>query len=224
MSQRSVKSLLKNSLVGTDGEIGRCKDVLFCETNWVLRYFVIDTHKWLPFGQKLVISPISVNLEKSNTDTLSVSLTKDQIKGSPPLAEHEPVSREYEKAMFQYYGYGQYWMGPDVWGSYPQPAGLVGGGIDALEEEIESENHLRSVGEIDNYRLRCGEQMIGHVIDFIFDESTWRISHVVVDTQNWPGGRGQHLLPVTEVESVEWSARAVTTHLSPQQLSTLDAP
>lgn len=222
MSSKSVKSMLNAGLAATDGDIGRCKDCLFEEHSWVLRYLVVDTHKWLPFGRKLVISPISVNLNEFTDDTLAVALTQDQIKNSPPLAEHEPVSRKYEKLLFQYYGYGQYWTGLGLWGAYARPDALVETTPDdALQEEAEKEGYLRSVNELEHYRVKCGENAVGHIVDFMFDEQTWTITAAVIETDNWPGGHGQRLLPVSDIDSIEWLGRYVSTTLTPEKIATL---
>ena len=56
---RSVKSMEGYVLRATDGDIGRCKDFLFDDEFWTVRYMVADTRKWLP-GRKVLISPISL--------------------------------------------------------------------------------------------------------------------------------------------------------------------
>lgn len=214
--------MLNSSLAATDGSIGVCKDALFEEDSWVLRYLVVDTHKWLPFGRKLVISPISVDLADSTDDTLAITLTRDQIKNSPSLSEHEPVSRKYEKLLYQYYGYGQYWMGLGLWGAYAQPGSLIETTPEeVLREEAEKEGHLRSIMELEHYRLKCGENVVGHIIDFVFDEQTWSITAVVIDTENWPHGHGQRLLPVNKIDRIEWIGRYISTTLTMEELSEL---
>ena len=57
---QSIKDLKGYVLRATDGEIGRCKDFLFDDRHWTIRYMVADTHKWLP-GRKVLISPISLD-------------------------------------------------------------------------------------------------------------------------------------------------------------------
>lgn len=223
MRGRSVKHMLNATIAATDGDIGRCKDGLFEEDSWVLRYLVVDTHKWLPFGHKLVISPISVDLADSTDHTLAIRLTREQIKNSPPLSEHEPVSRKYEKLLYQYYGYGQYWMGLGLWGAYAQPDSLVEATPeDVLREEVEQEGHLRSIVELEHYRVKCGENVVGHVVDFIFDEQTWSITAAVIDTENWPHGHGQHLLPVNKIDGIEWIGRYLSTTLATEEISELE--
>lgn len=223
MVGQSLKSMLNTDISAIDGDIGRCKDYLFEEFSWVLRYLVVDTHKWLPFGRKLVISPISVDLNRSNAEKLFLRLTRDQIKNSPPLAEHEPVSRKYEKYLFQHYGYGQYWMGPGLWGAYTRPDALIEP-EDSLPDKAETESHLRSVQELEHYRVKCGEHTVGHIVDFVFNEDTWSISAAVIDTENWPRGRGQRLLPVNNIAGIEWLGRCVHTDLPPEKIVLLPEP
>ena len=49
---RSVKGMLIYGLEAVDGDIGRCRDFLFDDRQWVVRYAVVDTGKWLP-GRKV---------------------------------------------------------------------------------------------------------------------------------------------------------------------------
>jgi hypothetical protein len=45
---RSIKEVKGYMLRAGDGDIGRCKDFLFNDKSWVIRYMVADTGKWLP--------------------------------------------------------------------------------------------------------------------------------------------------------------------------------
>ena len=54
---RSMRAMLHAELRALDGGIGRCKDFLFDDKTWTIRYMVADTRKWLP-GRKVFISPL----------------------------------------------------------------------------------------------------------------------------------------------------------------------
>ena len=45
-------------LTAEDGDIGRCKDFLFDDRYWTIRYMVADTGKWLP-GRKALLAQIA---------------------------------------------------------------------------------------------------------------------------------------------------------------------
>jgi len=50
---RSVKEVKGYMIQAKDGKIGRCKDFLFDDEIWTIRYMVADTGTWLP-GKKVL--------------------------------------------------------------------------------------------------------------------------------------------------------------------------
>lgn len=220
---RSLNDISGYELQGSDEEIGRCKDFLFEDLLWVIRYMVVDTNLWLPFGQKVLISPISLGDPDWNNDVFPINLSLEQVKSSPSLEEHQPISHQYESELFKYYGYGYYWIGNDIWGSSSRPTPFVDS--DKLEDTslLKTEDrHLRSVQEIKGYEIQTTDQKIGHIVDFIFNTDNWAIPYVVIDTNNWlPGGR-KVIVSHQCFESVNWAARSLTVNLSSQTI--LDSP
>jgi hypothetical protein len=66
-----------------------------------------------------------------------------------------------------------------------------------------SDPHLRSTREVIGYHLQASDGTIGHVVDFILDDTTWAIRSVVVDTGTWwPGKRV--VLPWQRIENIHW--------------------
>ena len=43
--------------------------------------------------------------------------------------------------------------------------------------------------KVRGFHLHASDGPIGHVDDFLFDEQTWAIRYLVIDTSNWIGGR-----------------------------------
>jgi hypothetical protein len=105
---RSLNELKNYILEATDGEIGRCKDFLFDDAEWSIRYMVADTRKWLP-GRKVLISPESLSQPDWFRKRFPVPLSRQQIKESPPLEDDEPVFRQYEDLLYNHYGIPPYW-------------------------------------------------------------------------------------------------------------------
>ena len=105
---RSVKEVEGYMLRARDGDIGRCKDFLFDDEIWVIRYMVADTGKWLP-SRKVLISPdwiVSIQwLERE----VAVDLNVEEIKESPEYDPSAPVNREYEARLYDFYGRPKYW-------------------------------------------------------------------------------------------------------------------
>jgi hypothetical protein len=189
----------------------------------MVRYLVIDTGKWLP-GRKVVIPPLALNPLKPGDFILSALLTKQQVQNSPPLAQHAPVSRQYEEVLFSYFFWKPYWS---------VPTGGLGPVHDPLEpsdsaqseaaersgsqEEPSGDPHLRSCDEVIGYHIRAADGDIGHVEDFILDADDWILRYFVVDTRNWLPGR-RVLLATSWIDAIRWSDREVEVDSTKDQI------
>lgn len=215
---RSIDSLTGYRLSASDGEIGRCRDFLFDDRDWTLRYMVADTGGWLS-SRKVLISPLALLTPDWATQHFPVALTREQIEQSPPLDAHAPVSREYEIAYHQYFAMPYYWAGAERWGAYPDPAGVVRPVPTPPPEpppELEPQDrHLRSTAEVAGYGVHTDEGEAGSLHDFIVDDSSWEIRFLVIDTRRWlPGGKV--LVPADLIDSVDWTRREVHCRLDPE--------
>ena len=212
---RELNEITGNVLEAEDGEIGRCKDFLFDDELWTIRYMVADTGKWLP-GRKVLISPISLGEPDWNSRLFPLKLTKEQIENSPSLDSDAPVSRQFESKWFGYYGYPYYWGGAGVWGMEPYPGPLFSRKRENAEmgpDAAEGDPCLRSAIEVSGYHIRATDDEIGHVQDFILDDETWTIRYMVVDTRNWLPGRKVLVAPVW-INSVDWAENRVNIDLA----------
>ncbi|MGE5138284.1 MAG: PRC-barrel domain-containing protein, partial [Rudaea sp.] len=54
---------------------------------------------------------------------------------------------------------------------------------------------------------------IGHLEDLIFDEESFRINYLVVDTGGWLGGK-KVIVPPSWVKDVEWSTGGIPVDLA----------
>ena len=52
---------------------------------------------------------------------LPVSVTREQVRRSPDVDSHKPVSRQHEIEQCAYYGYPYYWGGSGIWGDGMRP-------------------------------------------------------------------------------------------------------
>jgi uncharacterized protein YrrD len=223
---RSI-SEIKGSTIQPVGEaIGSVKEAFFDDEAWTVRYLVVETGTWLS-GREVLISPYSVRhpLELGPDKVIAVALTRDQVKNSPPVDTHMPVSRQQEQETLGYYGYPDYWGGGDLWamGAFPvlpQPALPESPGYAPLirKEVPPGDAHLRSTKEVSGYDIQASDGSIGHVKDFIFDDESWAIRYLVVDTRNWwPGGR-KVLLGTRWIDRIDWSASNVFTTLTREEV------
>lgn len=220
---RRIESLRGFTLAARDGDIGRCKDFLFDDRDWAVRYMVAKTGGWLT-GHEVLISPVSLQQPAWSTDHFPVDLTKEQIEQAPPLEKHAPVSRTYEMAYHEYYSLPFYWVGADLWGAYPDPAGMIHPVPDAPPEtqappeDIDpAEGHLRSCEEVIGYDIRSSDGSSESIADMLLDDRSWALRFLVVDTRTWlPGGKV--VIPTADLADVDWVDRWVTTGLSEDQI------
>ena len=213
----TYKQLKHFSIHATDKDIGGIRDVLFDDESFVIRYLVADTNTWLPMSRKVVISPISVSDINAEEETVDVNMDADTLKNSPSIDEHKPVSREYEETLFRYFGYGYYWIGPGAWGDFSHPTELAQPKVmDEAQNDLSqhTDNHLRACGEVSGYEVSTSDDNVGHITDFVFDNSNWAMTLLIVDTHNWlPGGKKLALLP-KDISALDWSSHQVTVNLS----------
>ena len=217
---RSYNELKNYVLEATDGEIGRCKDFLFDDTNWIIRYMVADSRKWLP-GRKVLISPSFLDKPDWLWKRFPVNLSRQQIKECPPLETDQPVSRQYESRWSDHYGLPRYWLGPTGTGVVYHPTGE---GAQRAASDLKDkpgtkseDSHLRSVNEVVGYHIQASDDEIGHVADLLVADQVWALNYIVVDTRNWLPGR-KVLVSPQWANNVSWSERKVFFELSKEQV------
>ena len=100
---RSAIEVQRYGVRATDGDIGSIYDFWVDTKNWNIRYLIVDTGDWLP-GKKVLVSPHWINEVIWKDAVVATSLSTDEIKNSPEYDSRVPVSADYERKLFQYYG------------------------------------------------------------------------------------------------------------------------
>jgi hypothetical protein len=207
-----AKKLIGNKLQAIDGDIGKVKQFYFDDNHWVVRYLVADTGGW-PAGNQVLLSPYALQSIDNKTGKIGVNLTKKQIENGPPLTTDRPISQQFERAYYDYYGWPIYWGGMLAWStSHTLMRNSEKWNIPHLEGK-KWNPHLRSTEEVIGYHIEATDGDIGHVHDFIIDEETWSIRYLVVDTKNWWLGK-KVLISPQWIERVSWTLKKVFINLS----------
>jgi uncharacterized protein YrrD len=235
---RSVKSLEGYAVGATDGPIGQVQDFYFDDQAWVVRYVVVESGDWLA-SRKVLISPIAIPRERWADGMLHVSLTKKQVKDSPDIDTEKPVSRQHEMQFSSYYDYPYYWGGEGFWGGGMYPNLLMPGyagfgseprtssekeraGVRAdVGRRSKGDPHLRSCRAVMRYHVHASDGDIGHVEGALFDDETWAVRYLIVNTSNWWLGH-QVLVAPQWIQDVSWSESMVSVNMTRQQIK--DAP
>jgi len=207
--QFNINSLIGRKVEATDGNIGEVVEFYFDDKTWTVRYLIVKTGNWLS-GRKVLISTVALINGFLEDGSFPVNLTKEQIIKSPDIDTDEPVSRQHEIELYNYYAWDNYWGSGFYGGGYMLPATFYA----PIEEEIkrasadgdkhpEGDQHLRSSERVTGYHIHANDGEIGHVADFIADSYNWKIDFIVIDTHNWIGGK-KVLADVKHIKEIEW--------------------
>lgn len=105
---RSVREVAGYSIFATDEKVGHVEDFILSDEDWIVRYLVVNAGNWLS-GRRVLISPEWVHEILWRDRTVVVDLTKDEIRGSPPYDPNQPVNRQDETHLYDFYGRPKYW-------------------------------------------------------------------------------------------------------------------
>jgi sporulation protein YlmC with PRC-barrel domain len=222
----TVNDLINLSIRAADGEIGSVEDVYFDDEQWKVRYFVVDTGKWLP-GRLVLISPFSVMRVDWENGTIDVDMNREKVKSSPDVDTAMPISRREQIEYHRHFGWPHYWpstgvLGPGMAAGSAAEAPMVPPGLDEEigreEEELsEEEAHLRSAAEMIGYGILAQDGDIGQVDDFLVEEEDWSIQSLVVETSSWWSG-SEVVIPPGSVGKIDWAGQTVTVNLKRQEI------
>lgn len=219
--KRSIVSMTGYALKETDGEIGKVEDFYFDDQSWTIHYIIVKTGNWFS-GKKVLISPAIIQKQDWGNKEFSVGLTQKQIENSPDIDTDKPVSRQQEEQLSSYYKWGGYW-GDDT---YAHGAGIFGMMPDELydngntpPENVPANNsenndlHLRSTEEILGYNIHATDDQIGKVVDYIVDDTTWKINFLVIETGSWLDSR-KVLIANKWIKEVNWDNSVVVVDIT----------
>lgn len=212
---RSGKQLSSFSLQGTDDDLGSIDDLYFDDAEWRVRYFVVKTGGWLS-GKKVLLSPTALTGAPEDNDVIHLDLTTEQISNSPDVDLAKPVSRQMEVDLHTHYGWAYFGYGA-MGGMEKQPPYPRSGETAGDQTE---DPHLRSMDEVTGYRIQATDEAVGHVEDFIVDDTTWAVRFMVVDTAPlWFGKKV--LISPQDIAWVKWADQQVALHLPKDRVQDL---
>jgi hypothetical protein len=234
---RNASGINGYAIAASDGELGTVSDFLFDDANWLVRWLVVDTGKWLSGRKVLLPTSVLGHLDPKRRE-FSVRLTMQQVKDSPDIDAEQSVSRQMETNVYDYYGWSPYWgTGFNMGGFGYLPGGnsyLTGSmaasaaseaGVLAEENPPPRRNdgdpHLRSIEAITGYHIRARDGEIGHVEDFLIEDADWSIHYLVVDTKNWWPGK-KVLISPRSVGEIDWTDKLVNLDVDRQRVK--DSP
>jgi hypothetical protein len=219
MRLRNAKNLHGFKIHAIDGELGTADQFYFDDETWAIRYLIVKTGGWFN-GRSVLISPISIASVDWEAERVNVALTMNQVKASPDIDTHKPVSRQHESDYLGYYGYPNYWGGPYLWGSAYAPSELaisISRSVEHVANSQSADSHLRSTHEVSGYEIHATDGQLGHVNGFVIDEVTWAIRYIEASTGYWWPGKNALLAPAW-IQRVSWLDSEVHVNLTREQI------
>ncbi|MGA2711362.1 MAG: PRC-barrel domain-containing protein [Steroidobacteraceae bacterium] len=105
---RSGNAVMRYYVHASDGDIGHVEGFLVDERSWAIRYLIVNTSNWW-LGHQVLIAPQWIDHVDWTESMVSVGLTREAIKHSPPYDAEAPLDREHETGIHAHYGRSGYW-------------------------------------------------------------------------------------------------------------------
>jgi hypothetical protein len=224
---RGIERITGLDVQGTDGELGKTEDGYVDREYWVVRYFLVNAGSWLK-DRRVLLSTAAALETHWKRQVIVTDLQRERVRRSPALDSACPVTRTKEEEINRYFGWPVYWdisRFPEYPGEtgteYPEVSRPEYHGPSRIyysrspeEEDREAAEpatrcgdhvHLLRTGRILGYHIQATDGEIGHLHELLFDDETWAIRYLVVDTRTFLPGRKALLTPshVLRVEADE---------------------
>jgi hypothetical protein len=234
----SASAIKGYAIAASDGQLGTVSDFLFEDTSWSIRWLVVDTGNWLS-GRKVLLPPSALGHPNAAERVFSVELAMQQVKDSPDIDTEQPVSRQIEAGIYDYYGWSPYWgMGLYMGGyGYAGSSMAASSYLDAMRHSEKTvdpsrdagddppqdagDPHLRSIDAVTGYHIHASDGEIGHLRDMLLEVADWTVRFLVVDTKNWWAGQTVLVSPQS-AQQINWHDRLINLDVDRQKVK--DSP
>jgi len=125
------------------------------------------------------------------------------------------VSRQYEEEYYRYFGWPYYWQGDALWGlsgfpilELPSKNSAMSPLVTVGPQPQPADPHLLSTQAVSGYHFRTGDEIIGHVCDFMMDAKSWAIEQLVIKIGHRLSGK-EVLIPTNQVDRISYPESTV---------------
>jgi hypothetical protein len=218
-----------------DGEVGVVKNFLFDDQTWKIRWMAVNVGAWLPGSRVAYIQPSAIEpfalppkprlpmMSSSEALTVGVNLTRGQVEAGPHAHQDDPVTRDMEGLLYDYYGWDPYWGASHFGGAVSSDVesqiveGAARRAVEAKTPPLDGVDHLHGATEFKGYYIHATDGDIGHVESLLADDANWDIRYLVVATRNWWPGKIVQLSPYA-VQAIDWYGERVNMNVTRDQV------
>jgi uncharacterized protein YrrD len=219
---QSLRQMTGYTVHSNDGQqIGAVTNFLFDDMRWVIRYMVLKTGSDMG-GKRVLLAPVAITDLDQDHRTISTQMQPDQIAASPGIGSSNPVTRQQEIEIHEFYRWPAYWDEANE--VPPAEAGMSGWPVTEMMTEVESlrkeqgesqqKPHLRSFEETLGFTIRSRDgEDAGTLDDLIVHEQNWRVSYMIVSTDGILPSRKVVLSPASVVK-FDWENEELALDLT----------
>ena len=106
---RSCEAMIDYHIQTTDGVIGHVQGLLVDEQTWAIRYLVVDTNNWW-LDHWVLVAPHWIKHMSWSDTTVSLDLTRDQVKNAPDYDPSILPERSQELGIYKHQGRPVHWV------------------------------------------------------------------------------------------------------------------
>ncbi len=213
MALQRFSNLTQMTLRTSEGELGTVCDLLAEDDRWNIRYLVITLNSPRR-PRRVLISTAALSDVDSANSTITTELNSTQVLESPPVNFNKPISRRYEQALVDYYGWPIYWLGRLIRRS-PREMYLDSQDVVATSVDEENRTNLRSINEICGYQLRSTDRAHGYLEDLVINIQSWTAVRAIVNpVANCPIMQPYSILPCRVFKGVDWAHQRIQVDTS----------
>ena len=237
----AVSGLMGCPVQASDGEVGAVKDFLFDDETWKIRWMAVEAGHWLPGRRRVFIHPSAIAplqlspkptlpmMSSPATLQLTVNLARAQIEAGPHAHEDEPVTRDMEGLLYDYYGWDPYWGASYFGGGSPCQCG-ISRSSNRRRGATRTRRSRRLMGAITctaspssrTIIVHAVDGDIGHVENLLADDANWDIRYLVIATRNWWPGKVVQLSPYA-VKDIDWFGEHINMNVTRDQVRSAPA-
>jgi hypothetical protein len=213
--RKRFKEFENMRLKSLDGVIGVVEDLLIQDDSWIVRYLVVKVQNTLPV-RRVLISTSVIHGHDFAERIIPTTLDSQQVIKSPLLDHNQPVSRQYEEALVEYYGWPIYWLGRAVQLSPQTLEEFAAAEATQFVSENESAD-LRSAKEICGYRIMANNGDAGYMKDLVVNVRSWTVDYATAEPSSWLPSESS-MFSTEHIENIEWADRKIVVDLQKQTL------
>ena len=201
---KTARTLESCTLLAVDGAVGTIEQFYFDDQQWAIRYLVVNSGS-PQAGWRLLISPVAIGDVRPGDRQIDIELTRGQIRNSPAVDTHKPVTRHFEGQYYDYYGWPAYWKtGASTRSPLPRRPIFGTGRAGNAATALPGREGLRATTDIKGLVVKARDGFIGQVVDFIIDSRYWVIRYLDIEMPGWRQ-RKHVLVHPGWIKDIDWA-------------------